>query len=342
MSHKTVQVFQIICLSMFSIQCFAQSDTTAEPDTIPYYINIDDYFNLSADLETDFESFQLKGEGFEYDIRPNFEYVNLVGIDYRALSFFISFKPNLGVNSDNDLKGKSEHTGFGFSFNTSKMINHVGYSFAKGFYLENTLDYDPNFIENSSPYIQFPDLEVTSFRGSHAFKTNPNFSYGAFSVQMARQTRSAGTLAPGLSYNYYKINNGTGAQRSTNLEILFNLPYYYTHVIDQKWYGNVGVIGCAGMTNTWLTTTINGEDFKSNINSFIMRGSAILGLGYNSKGLFAGVEGKAHRRFQNQGGTGVKEEIDGFSFRVFVGFHIKAPHFINRAYDKFEAKFLGK
>lgn len=338
----TLRALYISILFCLGVKAYGQSSKEATADSIPYFINIDDYFNLSADLETDFERFTLKGDNFEYDIRPNFDFIDKVGIDYRALSFFLSVTPNLGANADIDRKGESEHIGFGFSFNTSKMINHVSMSSTKGFYLENTDDFDPSFIAGSSNFVPFPELEVKSFRGTHGFKLNPNFSYGAFSAQMARQTRSAGTLAPGISYNYYLINNGSpGGQRSKNFELLANLPYYYTHVIDQKWYGNIGLIAGAGMTKTWLTTTINGEEFKSTINSFITRGSAIMGFGYNSKGLFGGIEAKAHKRFQSQGDA-VKEEINGFSFRLFIGFHIKAPRFINRTYDKFEAKFLGK
>jgi len=332
----------IITLCCVGTKTYPQSSQKPSTDSIPYYLNLDDYFNLSADLETDFERFTLTGDNFTYDIRPNFDFVDKVGIDYRALSFFLSFTPSLGVNSDNTLKGKSEHTGFGFSFNTGKMINHVSYAVAKGFFLENTSDFDPDFIDGSSASILFPELEVRSFRGSHGFKLNPNFSYGAYSAQMARQTRSAGTFAPGFSYNFYRIKNGSPeGQRSKNFELLFNLPYYYTHVIDQRWYVNIGLIAGAGMTKTWLTTTINGAEFKSTISSFITRGSAIMGFGYNSKGLFCGFETKAHQRFQSQGDA-VKEEINGFSFRLFVGFHIKAPRFINRTYDKFEARFLDK
>lgn len=51
-------------------------------DTTVYWSSLNKYFNLSIDFETDYETFDLKGADFEYDIRPNFNYINLIGIDY--------------------------------------------------------------------------------------------------------------------------------------------------------------------------------------------------------------------------------------------------------------------
>lgn len=337
MSHKWVFHFTIILYLLSSFGAFGQTDSTS----IPYYVDINNYFNVSVDLETNFETFNLTGDGFEFDIRPNFDFINKAGIDYRAFSFFFSFTPQLQANSDENLKGKSTHKGFGFSFNSKKLINHVSTSNVKGFYLANSGDFDLNFIQGVTPYTQFEGLKVTSFRGFHAFKLNANFSYGAFSAQMALQKRSAGTLAPGISYNYYRVEN-TNAQNSKNLELLLNLPYYYTHVLHQKWYLNIGVIPGIGRVHTLLTTPTNGTSIESTSNSMITRVSGVFGLGYNSKGLFAGVEGQAHKRYQSRKDNSVKEKISSFAFRLFLGFHICAPKFVNRTYDKVESRFMGK
>ncbi len=324
------------------MMAFAQNDSLKDEAKSPYYLGLNDYFNLSADLETEFETFDIRGADFEFDIRPNFDFVNLVGIDYRAFSFFLSFTPNLAINNDQDLRGQSKHTGFGMSFNTSKLLNHVATSFTEGFYMKNSGDFDSDFIEGITPNIQFPELKVTSFSGSHALKLNKNFSYGAFSAQMGRQLKSAGTLAPGISYNYYIVDNRTPTgQRSKNLELLLNLPYYYTHVIDQKWYLNIGFMAGAGRTHTQLTTIINSEALVTTQNTFVARGSARFGLGYNSKSFYGGVDAKANRRFQGQNNNSIKEEITGLAFRIFIGFHIKAPSKLNRLYDKVESRILG-
>lgn len=342
MSLRKRNLIFLIILFGVSSTIFAQSDSIRNENESSYYLGMNGYFNLSADLETEFETFDIKGTDFEYDIRPNFDFVNLIGIDYRAFSFFASFTPNIAANDDQDLRGESRHNGFGISFNTSTLLNHVSTSSTEGYYLKNSADFDLNFQENITPNIQFPELKVTSLSGSHALKLNKNFSYGAFSAQMGRQLKSAGTLAPGVSYNYYKVDNRTPTgQRSKNFELLVNLPYYYTHVIDQKWYLNIGLMAGAGRTHTQLTTIINAEPYVTAQNTFVARGSARIGLGYNSQGFYAGIDAKANRRFQGQNNNSIKEEITGLALRVFIGFHIKAPKKLNDLYSKVESSILG-
>ncbi|WP_420386967.1 DUF4421 family protein [Roseivirga sp.] len=326
-----------VCLSQ---SLFAQQDSLQQIQQ-EYITKINNYFNLSADLETDFETFELKGDNFRYDIRPNYSFINKVGIDYRAISVFYSFTPSLAVNEDENLKGSSTTSGIGFSWNTDRLINHVGTSRTEGFYLENSGDYLNDFVKGETPYIQFPELSIRSFRGFHAIKLNRNFSYSAFSAQMALQTKSAGSWAPGISYNFYKVENNTPTgQRSKNIEVLFNMPYYHTFVLDRKWYINLAVIPGIGLTHSRIKTPVNNQNFISHQNSLITRVSGLFGFGYNSPGFFGGVEGKIHQRFQNQASNAVKEEINGFAFRLFVGFHILAPKKINTLYDRVESKFF--
>lgn len=301
---------------------------------------MNDYFNLSADIDTDYERFSVEGDGFNYDIRPNFSYFNKVGIDYRALSIFLTFTPPLGANQDENLKGKTELGGFGFSFNTDKLINHFKYTKTEGFYLENSDEFIPEFVEGSSAYIQFPGLAYKSYRGTHYYKFNRNFSYTAFTVQMARQVKSQGSFATGLSWNYYSVNNDNpNAQDTRNLELLYDAAYYYTYVIDSKWYFNIGAILGFGTTITELTTPINGDEIITDYNTFKMRGKGYLGLGYNSDKLYFGTDFRYHHLEQNQPQGSAHEELTGAFFRVFIGLHIKAPRFINQTYDKVEGYF---
>lgn len=330
----------LLLFNFFSYSALAQKDSVQMDQHKEYISKINDFFNLSLDLKTDFETFELSGDNFRYDIRPNFSYVNNFGIDYRAISIFYSFTPPLNVNKDDDLKGNSTNSGFGFSWNTDRLINHVGTSKVEGYYLQNSKDIDNQFIEGETPYFQFPELSVRSFTGFHAIKLNRNFSYSAFSAQMALQTKSAGSWAPGISYNFYKVQNNTPTgQRSKNFEILFNLPYYHTFVLDKKWYVNLAIIPGIGLTHSKIKTPINNQPVISNQNSLITRVSGIAALGYNSPGLFWGIEGKIHERFQSQG-EAVQERIQGFALRLFVGFHILAPKKINLLYDKVESKFF--
>lgn len=326
-------------IGIYSNLCFGQS--AVEQDTTEYIISLNDYFNLSADIDTDYERFSIEGDDFKYDIRPNFTYFTKVGIDYRALSVFLSFTPQFAANQDEDLKGSSDLSGFGFSFNTDHLINHFETFNTKGYYIENSEDFIPDFVEGETPYIQLPGLSYRSFRGQHYYKFNPNFSYTAFTFQMARQIKSQGSWATGISWNYYLTENENPmAQDSRNLELLYDVSYYHTYVFDEKWYFNIGAILGLGGTFTSLDTPINGDIINSKYQSFKVRGKGYLGLGYNSQGLFFGTDFRFHHLQQNLAQGTVQEELNGVFFRVFVGYHILAPKFINRTYDKVE-EFLG-
>lgn len=90
---------------------------------------------------------------------------------------------------------------------------------------------------------------------------------------------------------------------------------------------------------THLTTTIGNDDFETNYDGTLFRLKASLGLGYNSKTFYAGIDGKIFRTFKAQEEVQVEHKETGKSFRIFFGFHILAPRKINSAYDKFEDKF---
>jgi hypothetical protein len=124
--------------------CWAQ---TNEKEDSVYFVKINDHFNASIDIETDFETFEIRGENFDFDIRPNFDFVNKIGFDYRALSVFYSRSPNWGINQDSNLKGESKSSGFGFSWNSNRMINHINTNKVTGYYLANSADFNPDFIE---------------------------------------------------------------------------------------------------------------------------------------------------------------------------------------------------
>lgn len=324
-------------LLVFLISKSQAQEAQHSKDTTVYWSSLNNYFNLSIDFETDYETFDLKGADFEYDIRPNFNYVNLIGIDYRALSVFISYVPPIGGNSDQELKGKSSHTGFAFVYNASRILNRFQYSKVQGYYLENSADFIPDFIDGATPYVQFGDLKVTSYKGSHGYNFNPNFSFAAVSSQMTIQLKSAGSFIPGISYNYFKVDNQSGnGQKSKNLELLVNTPYHYTYVINKKWYAGIGLIPGIGMHFTHLTTIIANESFETKYDGTLFRLKGTLGIGYNTRTFYGGIDGKIFRTFKSQEEANVAHKETGKSFRIFLGFHILAPRKINAAYDKVE------
>lgn len=343
MRLKNAFLTGLICLfGLFSTQAIFAQKKQEEQDTVVWYYDLSDYFNLSASfIETQYETFVINDEGQRFDIEPNFSFYNKIGIDYRVLSLFLSFKPKIIENQDDDLRGESDIVGFGVSLNTSNLINRLSFRSVKGFYLKNTADFDPDFIEGQTPYIQFPNLEYTAFAGTHYYKFNKNFSYQAYNVQMAQQVKSAGSFATGISWVYYLIDNKVeNGDNSTNFEIMYDGAYYYSFIHKEKWYLNLGLIAGIGGDFSRITSRENGMEQTTNFNALKLRVNGLIGAGYNSKSLYTGVDFRFHSKAQDEPSGATYDSEGGLSFKIFLGFHILAPKGINRTYNKIE-EWLG-
>ena len=80
-------------------------------------------------------------------------------LDYKFISASYSFTPGfLPGNDDDDEKGNSDYKDFTVRFFPGQFVQEFKYQKLKGFYVENTDELLPDFVENSS-YILFPDLK---------------------------------------------------------------------------------------------------------------------------------------------------------------------------------------
>lgn len=341
---KTVLFFLSYILFPFYVNSQIDSTSIVKKQSNNIFLkDLNDQMNIKLDVDSDFERFDLNGDNFEYDIRPNIALKSKISFSYRFLSFGISFLPKfIPGNNDDDLKGKTKAIGFGLSLNLKHWIQDLKYSNVKGFYLENSSDFDPTFNDNSNPYFVIPDLKITSFQGSTSYKFNPNFSLKAISTQTEIQLKSTGSFIPGIHYSYYIIDNKSNSatqqssQRSNSFEVILNAGYYHTFVLNKSWYAALGLTPGFGINYTNLLTRLPDENVKTNYSNGVFRINGRSGIGYNSERFFGGAEIGAYQSFRNNNISTVTIATTGITYQIFIGYRFKAPKFLKKSVDKVE------
>jgi hypothetical protein len=315
------------------------------PDTIinsssgnTYFEKEDTIISIKLNVNSEYELFTVEGDDFYYDIRPNIALSSKISLNYRFISLSLGFTPKfIPGNDDNEIKGATKAFSLGINMSGSHWIQDLQGFHIRGFYLENTADFDPSWVEGKDPYIQFPDLDVIAFRGSTGYKVNENFSLKALNSQTEIQLRSCGSFFPYLLYNYYVIDNKTTAssssQKTKNFDAVASAGYAYTFVIRSKYYASFGINAGIGFQHTNLLTTSLEGDVTTKYNDLLFRSQEKIALGYNSRKLFTGIEASLAQSTHNQGNTSVQNESFRTYFQVFIGYRFRAPKFIKHETD---------
>jgi hypothetical protein len=160
------------------------------------------YLGIKLSMNNDIKGFDISNTT-KSEISPNSQNALRLSVNYRRVSASFSIAPKfMPGNNDNALKGNTEFSSFSMNYLSNHWAQNLSFSKVSGFYLNNTADYKPGWIEGVDPYIQFPDLVYTGYEGQTAYKLNENFSLPALSTQAERQLKSAGSLIPALLLYY--------------------------------------------------------------------------------------------------------------------------------------------
>lgn len=303
-------------------------DSTKRED---YIENMNQFLVIQLNYINDNERFSVNTESTSFEIYPNGTSRVKLHINYRFLSFGINYIPKFITSNDDDLlKGKTKGFGLNTSFNFTNWIQSLSYSNTRGYYLENTSDYQMDWQEGD-PYVQFPKLLYRNFQGTTGYSFNPNFSTKALLTGTERQIKSAGSFIPMLLYRYYLVDNrdeitaNITTQKTNNFEILASAGYYYTYVPKEKFYISGGGSLGYGYLHTKLTTRSIDDEFVVNQNNGIFRYDLRASAGYNAERFYTGFtftsENSRHRQSQTT--------VINSNWRVFtqfmVGYRFNAP-----------------
>ncbi len=306
-----------------------------------YIETMKDYLAVKLDLDSDTRWFVLTLPGNDLDIRPNARIGSRISAHYRFISFSYGYFPGfIPGNNDDALKGDTRARSYSLRLNARHWIQSLSYSRIDGFYLDNTSDYMPEWVEGNDSYITFPDLLYWGIHGFTAYKVNPRFSFKALSSQTERQRKSAGSPMPFLYYHYYEIDNRvelTGqnrSQKSDNLELLLSLGYFHTLILNENFYLSAGLAPGAGIIFTRLLTRLPEGEITTRSNHPIYRLEAQGALGYNARRFFAGAQITASWTEYAQGGSTSIIVGEQIAYQVFAGYRFDAPGFLAGATDR--------
>ena len=311
-----------------------------------YIEKMDDYLSLKLRVESATRGIDLDTDGDDYRIRPNSRSGSRISLHYRFISLSYGYYPRfIPGNNDDEFKGETEGRSYSLRLESGHWVQSLAYSRVDGFYLENTSDYVPGWEEDSDSYILFPDLLYKEFKGFTAYKLNRHFSFKALSSQTERQLKSAGSLMPFVLYNYYIIDDRTAltgensSQKSTNLELLFSLSYFYTLVLSERFYVSAGLAPGAGMLYSDILTRTPEGDYSSSTDEPIYRLEAAGAIGYSSRRFFAGGQVVASWERYEQEGTTAVVVSDRLTYQVFIGYRFDAPGFLTGLTDRAKDPF---
>lgn len=310
--------------------------------------HLDEYIILKATHSAGVEKFALLTSDKDIRLSPNISSHFGLSFAYRFIYFGVGFAPKfLPGNEDDTQKGKTRSGGFFMSTGLKRWYGELYYARTKGYYLENTSDYDPTW-SSGDPYIQFPELVFTQYQGIVTYKFNPEFSVSAVTFQSERQLKSAGSFIPQFRCRYYINDDRTmltatnSSQKGRNLELLIGAGYHYTLVAKERFYISLGLTPGAGYVFSRIETRYANQTISGNQSNAVFRLDGRAGAGYNTRRFFAGVYVNASAAAYNQQRSSVVTENDAASFQLFIGYRLAAPQWLRKPVHKIEQKLQFK
>ncbi len=304
-----------------------------------YIEEIRSNFGIKVSLDNTYETFRIDTETNDFSIYPNISNVLQFGVSYRFIRGSVGWAPAwLPGNGDEDIKGKTKAFGFSITMFLRHWFQELGYAKVKGYYLENTRDYDPAWVDGN-PYIHFPDLHYQGFSGSTGYIFNPRLSMKSITLQTERQLKSTGSFLGFVHYRYYTIDDksvprpGGATQKSNNLELGIGPGYVHNFVIKERFYISLGVMPSIGLVNTRLTTRYPDGDVRSRQHNLALRWNGRGAVGYNGHTFFTGFYiNYAGMTYEQENTTAINRDTKMF-YQAFVGFRVRSPKWLNRFFD---------
>ena len=314
-----------------------------KPKITSYIAKMDTVISIRLNFNNEHERFVLNGNDFKYDLRPVFFFSNRLSFNYRIISFGFGFRLKfIPGNKSNSLTGSSKAFFLRLGIFTKHWQQELQFGRMQGFYLFNTGDYVPGWTKGTDPYIQFPGLRIIAITGATSYKFNRNFSMKALSNQNEIQLKSCGSFIPSISYSWYQtedISKDTVAkskQKSNAYEAVLNVGYYYTVVLSKRFYGAVGFAAGCGADYTHLVTKLPEGTVYTDYFSPVYRLQERIGVGYNSRKFFGGVDISLLQSLRNENGNAVQLNTNRNYFQVFVGYRFTAPAFLKKKASQVE------
>ena len=322
-----VSLFLIIPLFVFSQRNSSFRD-------FGYIEPMTDKLNVKFEIDNDIESFDFDDEITSYSIKPNTNLRTSISVNHEFLTLRIGYSPKFLEADDSSLKGNTKVFKLSLDVFLSNWIQSFEYSSIKGYYIDDIVD--PNdLLPDEDGFIILPDLKSTKISGKTSYKFNNNFSFKALLNQYDIQRKSAGSFVPSLTYGYFSLSDKSSIQDLQSYGFHLNAGYFYTFVINKKWYSSLGFSPGLGVEFNKRVTNLVNEKITDKNNEFIFNINTHLSLGYNSKSFFAGLGLRGVATTRDEDSIIEFNTVRGI-VHFFVGYRFKSPRFVNQSFDWIE------
>jgi hypothetical protein len=317
---------------------FAQNNSKKDTTNFIYY---PDKIMVRANLSTQTDTyFYTAKESQNLKIVPNNDYKLFLTVDYKFIGFSYGFFPKFfGVNNDNSLKGKSSFSDYNFRLFLGHWLQNFQYSKVRGYYVENTADFVPDWTEGKDPYLQFPNLKNETFGMSTSYVFNPKFSLKSITSFTEWQKQSAGSFIPTLTYDYnrFSFDQNGNKSKEDNYNIRLGLSYFYNFIVHEKFYIAPNLTPSVGVRfskNKSADTDGNTIEKETYFTQFLEGG---IKMGYNSNHILFGASFNFNVNWykENRKNSIENNKIYGL---LYFGYRFDAPNFIAKPAKKIEEK----
>jgi hypothetical protein len=338
----------------FSFEVLLAQENTKNQDTLSVELRdlfIKDFrnrLNIKLVLSNEDKNYDVLVDNKKAIIAPNIGLRYALNLNYRFLSISLGIRSKPSEKSREN-KGESKVKDYSVSLLFDKWSQKFQYYSVQGFYIKNGEDLFPEFTPGNR-YVQLPELKSIAYYGATSYQLNNNYSIRATQSQTEVQLKSAGSFLPSSEYwlyslegmNKIKINEEEVEERNVysdyfGFNMIFNIGYHYTFVI-KKWYAHLYLGPGMGADFYKETKHTDGAVSKENYTDLIFSVKGKMGIGYNSKKIFFGIE-YTNRFTNNKLNSGnLLIQTNSNSFFAFFGYRFRAPKAISTPVKYIEKK----
>lgn len=330
-----IKALRFAVMLFFPFWALGQLDT--EIDSNGYFVKMNNTLNLRLDLDNDVRSFEFNTTNDTYSILPNTNGRIAIAYNYRFLTFKIGFSPKFLASGDSNEKGKTTVFRLTLDMFIQDFYQTFDYDQTKGYYIDGTDGSFPGLNPSDGEFVLLPDMRTFSITGITRYRFNENYSFKALVNQTEIQTKSAGSFVPELRYGFWQIKQPSGIEDIESFYILANGGYHYTFVISNNWYSNLGLSTGLGIEFNKIDTRIGEFESTARTTSAIFDVNTQIGLGYNSRRIYAGTALVGSAISRNEESAVKFDNVRGY-FKIFVGYRFDPPRALIKAMDWVESK----
>lgn len=291
----------------------------------------------NVDTQTESYSYQSKNNS-DFRLVANNQFRLVLSLDYEFIGASIGYSPEfLPGNNDNSLKGKSSYEDYSFRFFFGNWTQELQYKKVQGFYIENTNDFIPNWIDGQDAYLQLSDLKTIFWGGSTSYVLSPNFSLRNLLYNTEWQQKSAGSFIPTLRYDFTRLSGTLGDSKSyeNSFDVRIAPDYYYTLVLHENWF--VSFYASPSFGIRFSQDGDDATDVNENKIYWPISLDGGLQIGYSDSKFIYGANLKFETTWYNEdNATNITN--DTMFAKIYFGYRFNAPKKVEKIFEDINKK----